>query len=183
MGYTKRKNINFSIKRDMQIRIFTKILTTSLIGIILMAVIFYFYSNREINDSFRQFHIHAKNFLDYLLPAVLLSILAAVLSSAAITIFFPHKIAGPIYRIEQAMKEKISKGDLTVRFMLRKGDEVGDLAEALNYSLDKLKDKIENAKKPAEQLSAVISGEKYEDDKAVRDLVKKINEALKEFKI
>jgi methyl-accepting chemotaxis protein len=165
----------------MQIRIFFKILTTSLIGIVLMAAIFYFYSNREINDSFRQFHIHAKNFLDYLLPAVLLSILAAVLSSAAVTIFFPHKIAGPIYRIEQAMKEKISSGDLTVRFKLRKGDEVGDLAEALNSFLDKLKVKIENAKQPAEELSAVISGEKY-DDEAVRDLVKKINEALKEFK-
>ncbi len=130
-----------------------------------------------------QFHVHSKNFLDYLLPAVLLSILAAVLSSAAVTIFFPHKIAGPIYRIEQAMNEKISNGDLTVRFMLRKGDEEGDLAEALNSFLDKLKDKIENAKKPAEQLSAVINSEKYQDDKAARELVKKINEALNEFKV
>ncbi|MEN8262677.1 MAG: hypothetical protein ABFR82_04390 [Nitrospirota bacterium] len=65
----------------------------------------------------------------------------------------------------------------------RKGDEVGDLAEALNYSLDKLKDKIENVKKPAEELGSVISSEKYEDDKAVRDLVKEINEALKKFRI
>ena len=184
MGYkNNRKNINFSIKRAMQIRIFFKILFTSLTGIILMAAIFYFYSNREINESYRQFHIHAKNFLDYLLPAVLLSILAAVLSSAAVAIFFPHKIAGPIYRIEQAMKEKISEGDLTVRFMLRKGDEVGDLAETLNYFLDRLKDKIEKAKKPAEELSSIVNNANYNNDKRVRDLAKEINEALKEFKV
>jgi methyl-accepting chemotaxis protein len=167
----------------MQIRLFLKVLSISLIGIALMAVIFYLYSNREINENYRQFHIHAQNFLDYLLPAVALSVLAAVLSAASITIFFPHKIAGPLHRIETDMKEKISKGDLTVRFNLRKGDDVSDLAEAINYSLDKLKQKIEKAKKPAEELDTVIKNMEESADKNVGKLIKEINEALKEFRL
>jgi hypothetical protein len=84
MGVNRRKTINYSVKRNMQIRLFLKVLSISLIGIALMAVIFYLYSNREINENYRQFHIHAQNFLDYLLPAVALSVLAAVFSAAAL---------------------------------------------------------------------------------------------------
>ncbi len=87
MGVNRRKTINYSVKRNMQIRLFLKVFSISLIGIALMAVIFYLYSNREINENYRQFHIHAQNFLDYLLPTVALSALAAVFSAAAITIF------------------------------------------------------------------------------------------------
>lgn len=182
MGVNRRKTINYSVKRNMQIRLFLKVFSISLIGIALMAVIFYLYSNREINENYRQFHIHAQNFLDYLLPTVVLSVLAAVFSAAAITIFFPHKIAGPLHRIETDMKEKISKGDLTVRFNLRNGDEVSDLAEAINNSLEKLKHKIEKVKKPAEELETVVNKTEGNTDKNTVDLIKQINEALREFR-
>ncbi len=183
MDVNRRKTINYSVKRNMQVRLFLKVLSISLTGIALMAVIFYLYSNREINENYRQFHIHAQNFLDYLLPTVALSVLAAVLSAAAITIFFPHKIAGPLHRIETDMKERISKGDLTVRFNLRNGDEVSDLAEAINHSLDELKQKIERAKKPAEELDSIIKNMGESADKNAGKLIKEINEALKEFRL
>ena len=80
------------------------------------------------------------------------------------------------------MKEKISKGDLTVRFNLRNGDEVSDLAEAINNSLEKLKHKIEKVKKPAEEPETVVNNTEGNTDKNAVDLIKQINEALREFR-
>ena len=98
-GKNRRKALNFSIKKQMQIRLFIKILGIILIGVGLMAVIFYFYSNREINSSYRQFHIHADNFLDLLRPAVLASLVLSLLASIAITVFLPIKIDVPLFMI------------------------------------------------------------------------------------
>lgn len=45
-------------------------------------------------------------------------------------LFFSHKIAGPVYRIEKSLYE-IIKGNLTLKIRLRKGDELWDLANLL----------------------------------------------------
>jgi methyl-accepting chemotaxis protein len=179
----RRRRLNFSVKRQMQIRLFIKILGIALIGVGIMAVVFYFYSDREINSSFRQFHVHANNFLDLLLPAVVSSLVVALIVSIVITLFLPIKIAGPLFRIERDVKEKVNKGDLTVRFKLRKGDELGDLADSLNVCLETLRQKIGIAKKSAEDLEPVISGMKGTEGKDVNRLVKEINENLRYFKV
>ncbi len=178
-GKHNRKIINFSINRQMQIRLFIKVLGVAFVGIGLMATIFYFYSNREIGGSYKQFHIHAKNFLDYLVPAVSLSVLAAVLFAIFITLFFPLKIAGPLFRIERAIKETISQGDFSVRIKLRDGDEVGNLADALNVSMEILSEKIKKIKISTDKLKSSVSGQ----DKGITDLVKEIEDELNSFKL
>ena len=175
----KRKIINFSVKKHLQLRLFVKVLGVAVVGIGIMAAIFYFYSNREINDSYKQFHIHAKNFLDYLLPAVVLSLIAAVIFAIGITMFFPLRIAGPLFRIERDLKEKVSEGDLTVRFKLRPGDEVEDLADSINMSLEKLGARIKSIRAATEKLTSRISAE----DKEASELIKELNNILKEFKL
>ncbi len=178
-GKYNRKTINFSIKRQLQIRLFIKVIGVALVGIGLMATIFYFYSNREIGGSYKQFHVHAKNFLDYLFPAVSLSVLAAVVFAAFITLFFPLKIAGPLFRIERVLKESVGTGDLSVRLKLRDGDETSDLADALNFASEQMSDRINKLKTSAEQLESKVS----EQDKEVYDLVKDINSELNGFKL
>jgi methyl-accepting chemotaxis protein len=179
-GKNRRSRINYSIKRQMQIRLFIKVLGIILIGVGLMAVVFYFFSNREIHSSYRQFHIHANNFLELLRPTVILSIALALLASIAITIFLPIKIAGPLFRIERDIKEKVMNGDLTVRFILRKGDEVGELANAINSCLEGLGHRIEAIQKLADDLDSRLSDTK---DEEIRGLVMKIKENLKPFRV
>ena len=179
----RRRILNFSIKRQLQIRLFIKILGIILIGIGLMAEVFYFYSDRAINSSYRQFHIHADNFLDLLLPTVLSSIAIALLVSIAITMFLPIRIAGPLFRIERDMKEKAAKGNLAVRFTLRKGDELSELAETVNACFESLGQKIKTTQKLASDLDSRLSDTKGFDNNGVKDLVVKINENLKQFKV
>ncbi len=51
-----------------------------------------------------------------------------------------HRIAGPMYRLEQDL-DKIAKGDLSLRIRLRRKDEVGSIAEVINKVLDKIEAK------------------------------------------
>ncbi len=180
----RRKRINFSVKRQMQVRLLLKILLIISVSVGLMGIIFYIYSNREIASTYRQFHIQAKNFLDYLLPAVVGSLFIALIAALAIGIFFPHRIAGPLYRIERDLKEKVGGGDLTVRFVLRKGDEVHDLANAINTTLDMLSQKVKNIKEPLEKLDSLLTEEKeHLDYEKIHALVKEAKKASDEFKV
>lgn len=178
----RRRKINFSVKREMQFRLLFKIITIIFVGVGLMGLIFYLYSNREISHSYRQFHVQAKNFLDYLLPAVVVSLAIAFISSLAITIFFPHKIAGPLFRIERDIKERVAKGDFTVRFKLRKGDEVHDLAEALNSVLESLSIKIGKIKKNVEGIDNLLKAEEP-DIKEVETAVETLRKEIDSFKV
>lgn len=57
-------------------------------------------------------------------------------------VFFSHKIAGPVYRIEKSVQE-IIKGNLTLKIKLRKGDELGDLADAVNLLTESFRASID----------------------------------------
>ena len=181
MKKDRRKKINFSVKREMQLRLLLKILTIVSIGIGLMGLIFYIYSNREIGNSYRQFHITAKNFLDYLMPAVIISLVIGFLASIGITIFFPHKIAGPLYRIERDLREKVGAGDLRVKFILRKGDEVQDLADAINTTIEQLREKIERVNDVVDRIDGAIKNKA--DDDELEKLVRELKEAINVFKL
>jgi len=178
----RRTIVNLSVKRNMQVKLFTNCMLISVAAITLMAAIFYIYSNREIGRSYRQFHIESGNFLDYLLPALLGAVALGMIASLLIAIFFPLRIAGPLYRIERSLEEHLGKGDLTARFNRRKGDEIADLAEALNETVDKLRGRVERIKTPVEELESFISQEKEPDHKELQQLVKKIGDGLREFK-
>jgi len=179
----KRKRINYSIKTQMQVRLFLKMLSVSLVGVGLMGAIFYFYSDRVINNSFQQFHVHAQNFLDLLMPAIILSLLAAVILSAVISLTLPIKYAGPLFRIERELRAKVGAGDLTVRFKLRKGDEVKDLADAINDCLENIEKRIVKLKNSAEDLDAVITNTDHKANEEIRQHITKMKEELGKFTV
>ena len=64
-------------------------------------------------------------------------ILAFVFLIAIISLFVSHKIAGPVYRLEETTK-LIAAGDLTHKVHLRQGDELGDLQDAFNSMSESL---------------------------------------------
>ncbi len=179
----RRSIVNFSIKRKMQIRLFKKIMLISVVAVAIMATVFYFYSNREIGNSYRQFHVQANNFLDYLLPAVGTAIGLGIIASLVIAVFLPHKIAGPLFRIEMDLKTYLAEGDLTYRFGLRKGDEFTKLAETLNETVDELRAKVLRIDTPLKELEDLISNGKELDQKKIEQLVKETRDGVLEFKI
>src|SRR3989338_8850193 len=56
------------------------------------------------------------------------------------SIYFSHKIAGPLYRFHATL-EAIDKGDVSIRIRLRKADEAQLLAKRFNLTLENLDQK------------------------------------------
>lgn len=49
-----------------------------------------------------------------------------------LSLYYSHRIAGPLYRLEKDISQMIKGSDLTQTFKLRKHDELKELAAALN---------------------------------------------------
>jgi len=77
-----------------------------------------------------------------LLPGFFLAIVELVF----LTVFFSHKIAGPVFRIELACKRVID-GDYGEEIHLRTGDKMGNLAKLFNEMIKITKKRMNEALK------------------------------------
>ncbi len=170
---------NYTIKTRMQLRLLFKIMFIALLAAGINSIFFYFFSNQEIGQSLRQFHINAKTFVDFLIPGILIAFTISIVITFIISIFSPHRIAGPIYRIEKIVREEIGEGNLNTTFRLRKGDEFEDLANALNRMVDKLKMKIEHIRNLTDELSQTDLDDKVK----LKELIESLEEKVREFKL
>ena len=75
-----------------------------------------------------------------LLPGFLLAIIELVF----LTVFFSHKIAGPVFRTEVACKRVIA-GDYREEIHLRKGDKMGNLANLFNEMVEITRKRLNEA--------------------------------------
>ena len=137
----QRQVLNLTINRAMQLRMIGRIGLIILVSLFISSAIYFFFSNREITASFQLFHIHARNFLDLLLPVVVISFVVSLVIGGVATLFFPRSIAGGLYGIEREVR-KVADGDLTVRIALRKGDAVHGLAAEVNRMVDGLHSRL-----------------------------------------
>lgn len=86
---------------------------------------------------------------------VMLSVVLMMPVVAYIGIFLSHKIAGPIYRMEKFLGS-ITGGDLASRIVLRKGDELGSIADKINLLSDSLRKTIGRQKASLEKVLAEL---------------------------
>jgi nitrogen fixation/metabolism regulation signal transduction histidine kinase len=143
--YYKRKKLNLSVKKEFQKWLLIRILGTVLLSSVVAAAILYFYSSREIGESFYEAHIKIRRVSDLLLPVILAGSFVSLLSGAMLALFLPQKIAGPVFRIEEDLKE-IQEGNLEKEIRLRQEDPLKELAQAINQTIAFLRAKIEKPK-------------------------------------
>lgn len=112
---------------------------------------------------------------------------AATLAIAAVSIFFSHKIAGPIYRIEKNL-ERVASGDLTVETRFRGKDELTAVADEINAmvrgigsSIRSMKGGFEELKREADGLEALLKEESppYGEVRASIERIRGMVQALK----
>jgi methyl-accepting chemotaxis protein len=87
-------------------------------------------------------------------------IVVFILAIAILSIFVSHKIAGPVFRLEETSK-MIASGDLTQQITLRQGDELKDLQEAFNQMSDSLRKMVAKDREVIEKL--VVTGNLLRD--------------------
>ena len=83
--------------------------------------------------------------------------LAVLIPAAAVfSIYLTHRLAGPLFRLEQTARELI-RGNLALRIRLRKGDELHELAGLLNEVLDKLEQAFRGIRESQTHVREVLS--------------------------
>ncbi len=70
-------------------------------------------------------------------------------------LLFSHKIAGPLYRIEKSVYE-ISKGNLSLKIKLRKGDELLSLAGTINNMTENINKTMVSSKEAMSEIQKDI---------------------------
>ena len=156
-GKNRRKT--YFIKKQFQTSFIVKFCILVVIGAVLSGSMVYVMSKSTVTTSFENSRLRIKSTADYILPAVLLSSLMVVviigIATVAVTLFTSHRIAGPLYHIEKNVKEIIS-GNLTVKFPLRKADEIKPLAASLEEMVNSLRENIKSLKDALSQLESTL---------------------------
>lgn len=185
--WKRSRFFNFSIKKEMQFRMLIRIWLILLTALVVFGVVFYFYSDITIGTSFRQIHIKADNFLNFLLPVILMGFGVSFVVGFLGALVFPHPIVGPIYRMELELLE-VGKGDLSRRIKLREKDSCKDLAENINKMTEGLQEKIRGIDDYSEKLAGIVDG--VPDKEVSPDVLREIRttsaalqKALKEFRL
>ena len=132
----KRKIRNYLINRRLQLRLTTKFLVLIFFFCTIIGLLVY-HTIWPVVSGFVPLALitHLKQQIFFRLFCFSMPL---VLVISACCIVFTHKIAGPVFNMEQKL-EKLIKGEDAQMIILRQGDELQDLAEKINKIIDVFK--------------------------------------------
>lgn len=125
------------MERNALLRLGLKFCLLVIVGVSGMTAIFYYFTQKSLGEVYGEAFFTIYKVKMTLFPIIFASgqslfILCAVtLAIAIIALFYSHKIAGPIYRLEKDLRS-IGAGDLTIQTYFRTNDQIKQLAEDIN---------------------------------------------------
>lgn len=126
---------NYFIKKRFQTGFFLRFVLLVLLESVLIVGIFMYIAGDTITTGYFDSVLRVDRTLDvFFMPMFLIIVVVGIgISIAGMVTFIllSHRIAGPLYRFENDLKE-IQKGDLTKRISLRKTDQLEELRGTLN---------------------------------------------------
>lgn len=146
---------NYFIKKGFQVRFIIKFCLLMLLGIVISTSLLFVFSQGTLTSSFKDSRLVIENTSSAILPAIiytsLITICLLTIATIAVTLFISHKIAGPMFRFENDLKE-IGKGDLTKKVVLRRKDQAAELAESITNMTALLREKVVNISQDIENI-------------------------------
>lgn len=140
-SYRRRQ---FFIKKEFQLRYIGLILAVMLFGAAVSGYTIYYNSWMLLGSKLANVYPQGRlvNIFNMVNIRLAISMFFVAMLCIGVGILASHRIAGPVYRMIKFLEE-LTKGDYTKRVILRKTDELQDLAAAIN----KLVEKLESEKK------------------------------------
>ena len=127
----KHRRRKYFLSQSAQPQLLRGIAILVLISAVVAGGLFYLLANQQLSTEYYKAHSTLKYVLEKLLPWLLLVNLFAILVALFFAIFYTHRIAGPIYRIQEDLK-KIAQGKLTTQVKTRKKDQLKELESEIN---------------------------------------------------
>ena len=139
------------IKRSLQMNYVLLVFLSVLISVVLVSLDFYYVVGKllvqKVGDQ--DLDLLARSAFGLLLQHFSIYALIVVI----VSVFVSHKLAGPIFRLEQ-VAELVAKGDLSVRVHFRDGDELAETAAHVNRMIESLREKTARDRDLASRIAA-----------------------------
>ena len=119
--WQNRKTLNFNIKLELQIWLLLRILVASLLAITVASLLSYLYAKNTVIGDFLRFQTNVRTVSEVFWPIFLASSLTCIIAGLLLVLLIPLKIVGPLYRVEQDLKQ-IGSGDLAKIIRVRSND-------------------------------------------------------------
>jgi len=138
----KRKARNYLINRKMQLRLTFKFIALTVSFCLVIGILVY-HTIWPVVSGFVPLALinQLKGLIFYRLFYFSIPLIILIM---ACCIVFTHKIAGPIYNMENKL-EQLLDGETPPLVVLRKGDELQELADKLNATILKFKELRESS--------------------------------------
>ncbi len=133
----KRKTI--LINKKLQLK-YTSMIVFALLIMLALAEIQAFFIVREIEPNI--FSSTMGRHLNSIFLWLILGGVVVIILVIWFTIYFSHRIAGPLYRIEKDINDIIESKNFDKRIVLREKDELFEVAETINKLLDLCKTEL-----------------------------------------
>lgn len=174
MASHQQRRSNYWIKKSFQSSFSARFALLLLIEAILIGSLFYFISKGTLTTGYDGSSLKIEHTNQFFLHSFLIiaSLVAGITAGAGMLVFilFSHRIAGPAFHLHKALHE-IIRGNFTYQIRLRKKDELGDLAQAVNLASHSLDQKIGQIKREINQ-SDKIEGKALKNLKELVDSFK-----------
>lgn len=184
----------YFIEKSFQTRFILKFCSLVAIGGLLTIGILYLLAMQSTTVSLVNSRVVVRTTADFILP-ILIQTVAIVtilvgLAATVVTLFFSHKIAGPLYRLKEALKT-LAEGDFSSDFRIRHLDPLQDVADVLNNMISKLRIELkalkDNFSSFKEKLDNISEDEIVEHKRLYLSELKRIsaesNRIIRYFKI
>ena len=175
----------YFIDKKFQIKFILKFCALVALGGLLTIGIIYFLAMQSTTVSILNSRVAVRTTADFILPILAQTVVIVVviigLAAVMITLFFSHKIAGPLYRFKKVM-EMLEKGDFSSGFKIRRLDQLQDLADTFNSMIARITSELVALKNNfytlKEKLNNISENEVAEHKRAYLNELKKISEEL-----
>jgi len=172
---SKQRRRTYLIKTGLQLRYMGIIISTMLLVAFGVGWTIYHTSWSQIANTQDLTIDKLAGIFDAVNTTLVRWIFVFVFAIAILSIFVSHKIAGPVYRLEETTRV-IASGDLTCKIHLRHGDELQDLQEAFNKMSESLCRMVAKDREIIDKL--IATGERLRETIEKKNLDQKAVEAI-----
>jgi len=174
---------NYFIKKEFQVSFASRFVMLLIIEAILVVMVFMFLSLDTVTTGYFDSALRVERTIHFFfvpLFFILLVVVGAIsLAGMATFMILSHRIAGPLFRIEEDLKE-IKNGNLAKRIQLRKTDQLVELKEGINSLVISLDERIGRIKDSIDTVEQSLS---QRDQGKLSDAVNQLKSNIDQFKV
>ncbi|HLC15632.1 MAG TPA: hypothetical protein VJL89_05345 [Thermodesulfovibrionia bacterium] len=171
------------IQKSYYIKLAIKVIAIVFTGAVMASVFLYYLTWKmlSVTDLLLLERVSSQIFFQTFIAFLIFSVFI-VLGVVVLTLFYSHKIAGPLYRLKLALRKITADGQLDFRVAFRKGDVIHPMAQSLNEMIEQYNERInflESRLLALKQSSALLLEGKVDEKKElllIKQYLKKMSE-------